>query len=186
MALLRHYDWLFSSAQNDLPADATARLFLLDYDVQSAQIAFEDFSAAKRAGESITRGGVGEGVARELHYAKTFVCAMMRVGRVAKDIASNARLFGIGGPTIKLAWRKKSAFFETYRKPRDAIEHVFGDDVVGQINLVLLNLGPGVLRVTEKPDMAAAVSVEALENAIAMRQEIVDAVIAGRPKQREV
>ena len=167
-----------ASWQSTVRGLASARLQLLDDDLRSAQISFEDYETAKRVlwDDTSSRDESNGARARVFHHAKNFVLAMRRVGRLAADISANRAVFGVvPSPLLRQAWKKKESFFQRYVDPRNAIEHIDGE-LKGKTSLVLMNMENDTLCVTQQD--RAEVNSGALQQAIALRDEIVAAVLA--------
>lgn len=119
MQLVSTGEWL------SLLAPTTPQLrFLscLDGDVQSVQVAYETYQHDGSQLEKLRGLALGEMNARVIHHAKTFVCAMRRVGRVL-EMADQKHFPREVAQVIKYQRKVTKAFFEQYVEPRNGIEH---------------------------------------------------------------
>ena len=63
-----------------------------------------------------------------MYHASCFVCAVHRARRLLESLSANRACFRDAvAEVIQLEWRKKHTFLESFRDPRDAIEHVDGE-----------------------------------------------------------
>ena len=154
-------------------------MLVFDVDVQSAQIALEDYLAAAAAQDSSESVGVDRAaLARQIHHAKVFVCSVRRVGRLLEDFSANRSIFSADvADAIKLIWKRNRSFFERYREPRNSIEHIDGE-IKGRTNWIMVNLVDDGLQVV--PGKTAQVSDDAVERVLKARNEVVAAVMSGR------
>lgn len=176
MSIVESIDWLHSSKAF---GELAVRLLLIDDDLRSAQLAYRDHSDALRVLEelnpTVDMQSHLEMMAEVFHYAKSFVCAMRRVGRLAEALVAHRSLLGEeAGDEVRIAWRKKKSFFDQYLAPRNAIEHIDGE-IPGKTTWILMNLGNDELMVTES--IRAEISAAALQRAISLRGEIVSAIL---------
>ena len=175
MRLVSSSEWLHRAF--DLTPAWQARLLLLDQDVQSVQLSFAAYEA------SLLRQGLapGPGVdalthAETFHHAKSFVCAIRRVARLASSIVSaRSSLTTAQSDGIQLAWRKKASFFDAYTAPRNAIEHI-DEAIPASDRIVLMNITAEALSVTDTPADSAPLTAHAVEKAVALRNELVTAL----------
>lgn len=166
------HDWLKTTSARENEA---IWLILFDLDIQSAQIALDDYLAARDALTSFSGPGVDRvALARVLHNAKVFVCAMRRLGRLLESMAANRSVFPPRvANAVQLAWKKHRSFLRTYQDPRNAIEHIDGE-VKGRTEWRMVNVVNDELEVV--PGRSAKVSGEALEVTLNIRSEIVEAL----------
>ena len=160
------------------------RLYLLDHDIASAQLALESYRAVM---QELKEDLVGDAVIRattvSLHHAKVFVCAMRRAARVLESLAATkAELPQPIADVVSLVWRKKKAMLGSYCGPRNAVEHIDGE-ITGKTNWTLVNLVNDALVVT--PGVEAAISSSCLNSLIAGRNEILESVKAFRDDAAE-
>lgn len=93
---------------------------LLGMDVENAAIAFRLFETSKAVPWS--HGASNREI---MHHAACFVCAVRRVGRLLETINRNRScLMPTVAEVVKLEWRKKKSFFDSFIQPRNAIEHI--------------------------------------------------------------
>ncbi len=197
-----------------LSREQRTRLYLLDQDVRSAHISLRDYQAVKNLGEDtrsvirsmtpFTSESFQEGHIQSaleslisledfhshnsysiLHYAKSFICAMRRIGRILEALSADRTIFPQPvAADIKLTWRKKQAMFESYRIPRDAIEHIVLEEVkamfeetpseTGSIFLLFTLGNNDTLYVTQ--DKSAEVSEKNLHSALDARNVIWESI----------
>lgn len=159
----------------DLSLEQHRWLFLLEQDIRSAMIAFVDYRATQVAIlNPLPFGACAVGTGELIHYAKVFVCAMRRAARTLEALSANRSAFPEKvGDTIQVAWRKRKKMFESYREPRDAIEHI-ASEVPKKDAWHVLNLLGDTLHVTE--DVGAEVSEKNLLSAIEAWDEIIGSV----------
>ena len=172
MKLLNSVDWLkeWISADPSIgPADKRIiHLLLLDEDIRSVHIALSDYLSAR---EHLAEGRTEE----VIHYGKSFVCAMRRVGHLLESLSVRKSIFpNPVADTIKVTWRKKKAMFDTYINARNAIEHIDGE-IHGKTHLVLISINNDRLLVTEKK--YAQISEKNYESAVNARNEIIESVL---------
>ncbi len=146
-------------------------LLLLDQEVQSLQLSYSAYKTTRARLESERPADV---IPELLHQAKVFVCAMRRFARLVETLAAGRSPFPGAQPEIKLAWKKKLSFLNTYIDPRNAIEHIDGE-VKPKSRWVLTNIENDQFKVTE--GSGAEVSDRALATALDLRGEIVAAAL---------
>lgn len=191
------------------------RLFLLDQDVLSAQISLRDYHKAQKLAEDTrsdiqslipntrtssqeeqNQSALSTLIALEythsntlhsiFHYAKSFICAMRRIGRVLEYLSRDSRIFPKPvTETIKLTWKKKRSMFYGYKDPRDAIEHVVDEtvkamsdkthDEIGGIFLLYTMGNNDNFFVTN--DKSSKISEKNLLSALEARNEIKESII---------
>ncbi len=201
-----------------LSIEQRTRLYLLDQDILSAQISLRDYRAAQSLEEDtrstlkslppFTRESSQEEHIQSalatlisledfhsltshsiLHYAKSFICAMRRIGRVLESLSEKRAIFPPPvAQIIRLTWRKKRTMFENYREPRDAIEHIaleevkaVSDEALGETGTTFLLYVLGnndTLFVTR--DKSAEVSEKNLQSALDARNEIEESIKTNR------
>lgn len=179
-------DWKRIILSRTSNMDALIRLSLLESDLESLRIAFEDYLAAKtevnRIVTVIAKTGMNEAMetskktawSRLFHHAKVFVVCMRRFARLLeatrahncdypKDVAS----------AITLSWKKKKSFFDQYIEARNAIEHIDGE--VNGYNKRFINLINDSLEVVAGKH--APITQTALCTVESSWNEIVDAIM---------
>lgn len=110
------------------------------------------------------------------HYAKSYICAMRRVGRLFEDLSSNRSLFvDTVSDVIKLVWKKKCSMFNSFIYPRNFIEHIDGE-IKGRTRWVIMNLHDNKLAVTE--NVKIKICQQNLDSAIDARNKIVNSTLA--------
>lgn len=109
MQLVNPMDWM---GRVKLDGQATVLLTLLDDDVASAQLAYADYrQATQRLERGVAPGFPNEALREARHHAKTFVCAMRRVGLLGQTLSGSRNLFPpTVAPDIKRAWQRKKTF----------------------------------------------------------------------------
>jgi len=156
---------------------------LLDIDTSSAQISFYEFKRSDELVNMLLLSNLQHteefynAVYSRLHHAKTFVTAVRRVGRIGEYISSKKSVFiyADAAAEVKLNWRKKKGFFESYVDARNAIEHIDGnypDEAIGKWKL--LELDGDILKVSQVEGQHAEVSDKALDSVIDFRNEFVE------------
>ena len=152
-------------------------LALLEGDLDSAQIAHEGYSRAKTqtwAPDAATRRTAQKHM---FHNAKTFVCAVRRIGRLLKSFAALSTGPGDLPPSavklVKQVWRKNRVLLESYVGPRDVIEHVDGE-MRGKPSAETLFVANNIEndRYQAAPGKEADLSESALTRLLAIRQAI--------------
>ena len=126
-------------AQTLIPAPMI-RLLMLESDLESLQLAFEDYDTARQqvnnAMASLVNSQNGlfsppvpnKVRARMFHSAKVFIVCMRRFARLLEAAKSRKNEYPPDvGEIIDLTWKKLRAFLDNYREARDAIEHIDGE-----------------------------------------------------------
>jgi len=119
---------------------AYIRLSLLESDLHSLRISYEDYLAAKNAvdvaisaiinnkEETDTKLQRKVAWSRMFHHAKVFIVCMRRFARLLEAAKTHKHEYPQDvGEVIKLTWRKNKFFFDRYREARNAIEHIDGE-----------------------------------------------------------
>jgi hypothetical protein len=175
---LINQDWLSYAI---LTGEQVVRLLLLDYDIESALVSLKDYRSAQNQLNQLTQtqADVQVPLIHLQHYAKSFVCAMRRAGRVLESLSANRSIYPKPvANTVKRVWGKKKSMFDSYIDPRNAIEHINGE-ILGKNSWRLLNLHNDTLFVTE--DKSAEISEKNLQSAIEARNEIIESIIQHMP-----
>lgn len=166
MALVTSDDW----EQAALGHEAATWMLLLDSDIQSCQIALADYSQCN------SRILDTDPSQRHymFHYAKTFVCAMRRIGRLLESIQSMRQILPPGTrAVVRLVWLRTKPMFDSYIDARNAIEHIEHKIRAGN-SWSMVKLIDDELEVTK--GHFAKISVQNLNSAIAARKEIVSSL----------
>jgi len=172
MKLVYSDDWTL--VQN-MSNEQIIRMLLLDDDLRSAQISFSDYKRVRNSifGENPVEDKMF--AKQAFHYAKSYICAMRRVGRLFEDLSSNRSLFDdTVSETIKLVWKKKRMMFNSFIDPRNIIEHIDGE-IKGKTRWKMMVLKDDELAVTE--DFKIEISQKYLNSAIDGRNEIVNSIL---------
>lgn len=179
-------DWMTLAERrwkDGLPnGNASMRLRLLEWDLESLRISLADYFAAQHA---VDRARFSpwpyQAGARMFHHAKVFVVCMRRFARLLESAKSKRHEYPREvGDAIDLTWRKSKAFFEKYREARDAIEHIDGE--VNGHNWRFLNLWGNQLEVVD--GRRADISQAALNAVEKVWADIVAAIM--RPVEARV
>ena len=98
--------------------DALKRFVLLNGDVEGATLSFRLFEDLRQLRDPAHNTAI-------MYHASCFICAVRRVGRLLKSLSDNRTCFRDPvAEVVRLEWRKKRAFFESFVDPRNAIEHI--------------------------------------------------------------
>ncbi len=152
-------------------------LGLLEDDFDSARIAHEGYLRA--AEERMATSATARCIQRKhvFHNARTFVCAIRRIGRLLQAFSSLSTgpgdLPASAVGLVRSIWKKKKSFLETYVGPRNVIEHVDGEmrgkPSAGSL-FVVNNIEHG--RYEAAPGEQADISRDAMVRVLAIRDEI--------------
>ena len=157
----------------DAPEAATL-LILLDRDVRNASIAFQLFETSKASFLS-RRNYIPE----MMHHASCFVCAVRRVARLLETLSSKRPgLKPTVAKVVKIEWRKKKSFFDSFIDPRDAIEHIDGE-VGGNTAVRFFTLMNDRFEVAN--GKSVTINREALTKTTESLDRIVDAILREYP-----
>lgn len=146
-------DWMTLAERrwkDGLPnGNASMRLRLLEWDLESLRISLADYFTAQREVDAARFSPwPHQAWARMFHHAKVFVVCMRRFARLLESAKSKRHEYPREvGDAIDLTWRKNKKVFERYRVVRDAIEHIDGE--VKGSNSRFLNLWGNQLEVVD-------------------------------------
>jgi len=91
---------------------------LFHRDVEGAEASFELFERLRLPPNPANNGMM-------MYHASCFVCAVRRAGRLLKlPSERRTRFCEPVARAVKLEWKKRHAYFESFKRPRDAIEHI--------------------------------------------------------------
>ena len=169
------------------------RIRLMESDLKSLRISFADYLAAKYQIDSLNldmADGQENGDnhtfrqdtwARMFHNAKVFVVCMRRFARILEAAKSRKHEYPNDiAQALDLVWKKNKAFFDDYRKTRNAIEHINGE--VNGFNRKFLNLWGDYFEVVD--GKRALITHKALKTVEEVWEEIVKAIM--RPTETRV
>jgi hypothetical protein len=101
--------------------DAVKYFTLYDYDVNGAYISYALYANLRGTINPLDNTEI-------MYHASCFVTAVHRVSRMHELMVSKKNLFEDPiANTIKLEWNKKRKFYESFKDPRNAIEHIDKD-----------------------------------------------------------
>ena len=114
-----------------------------------------------------------------IYHASCFVCAVRRAGRLLESLSRNSACFGPSvAQVIRLEWRKKKAFFDSFIQPRNAIEHIDAE-FRGKIQYALFNMHGDRLCVTNAK--AVTIDGKSLANVREARDTVAEAILQAYP-----
>ncbi len=173
-------------ATPELPAELELQLVvdMLEDDVTSVELAYRDFERALCGSRDFDSPSHAEARAAMFHHAKTFVCAMRRVGRMCEMLVSVCGRYKAGAK-VKVAWRKKKARLDSYIAPRNAIEHARAADSRHGALLLRTNLMNDKLWVSGDSTHAAVVNEAAVRSVKNLRDEVAAVVEEALVEQRD-
>ena len=115
-----------------------------------------------------------------LYHATCFVCAVRRVGRLLESMVAYSKCFKPEvAEVIKLEWKKKKTFFDSFIVPRNAIEHIDGE-VNTQTQTCYFNLWHNVFVVAT--DKKVTINDAAMEKLLSAKNAIAEAIIQHYPE----
>jgi hypothetical protein len=101
--------------------EALKRFTLFNGDVEGTCLAFRAFDNLKATRMPTNNIAL-------MYHASCFVCAVRRAGRLLKALSANPPCFRKPvAEVVRLQWRMKRAFFQSFVDARNAIEHIDGE-----------------------------------------------------------
>lgn len=172
---------------------AIIRLRLLESDLESLRIAFEDYTAAKYEVDltiaKIARGETDvdtynqqeRAQSRIFHHAKVFIVVMRRFARLLEAAKLHKHEYPHEiAEILDLTLKRTKVFFEDYCEARNAIEHIDGE--VNGYNKKFTNLHGNSLEVVD--GKRAHITQSALETVEKAWARIIDVIM--RPAEERV
>lgn len=150
---------------------------LLEMDIYNASISLRLFEAerSKPFFETPTTREI-------MFHASCFVCTVRRVGRLLENLVSQLSCLDPAvAKAVKLEWRKKKSFFDSFIEPRNAIEHI-DNEVRGKTAVRLFSLTNDRFEVTN--GNIVTINREALAKITESLDRIVDAIQTVYPDPR--
>lgn len=101
--------------------DALKRFTLFNGDVEGAGLSFRLFNELRAVCNHPSH------CAAIMYHGSCFVCAVRRAGRLLESLSANRNCFHASvAKVVCRTWKQKRAFFQSFAKPRNAIEHTDG------------------------------------------------------------
>lgn len=162
--------------------EISTMLMLLDCDVNSAELSYRLYREAAdeiNARFAAMASGVSEnfdkrpGSRAVFIHACNFVCAVRRAARLLESIVSERHQLPTRlADAIRIEWRKKRSFFDTFVDPRNAIEHIDGERTSHRFYQLLND------RLTVTDGNSVTIDDHALGQVLSVREAIADAVLS--------
>ena len=148
--------------------DALKRFVLFNGDVEGAILSFRLFDELKVLLNPTKNVAM-------MYHASCFICAVRRASRLLESLSNNGTCFRDPvAKVVRLEWRKKRAFFEKFRKPRDAIEHI-DEKVKDKTNWSFFNLDDDHFYVVDR--VSVEINHKSLDTLCSARDVIAVAII---------
>jgi hypothetical protein len=155
------YSLAFHEAQ-----DALKWFDLFNWDVEGATLSFRLYDELKSVIDPANNRAI-------MYHASCFVCAVRRAGSLLESLQKYKDCFRDPvAAVIKIEWNKKNTFFESFRIPRNAIEHT---DKIGRGKWSLFNLHYDLFCVVD--GVSVKINRTSLNKLCSARDAIAEAII---------
>lgn len=157
MALARHNE-----------GEALKRFALLNGDVEGACLSFHAFEELKATRMPVNSAAL-------MYHASCFICAVRRAGRLLESLSAHHTCFRHPvAEVVRLEWKKKRSFFQSFVNPRNAIEHI-DTEASGDTKWSFFNLHDDEFHVVD--GVSVCVNEESRDKTASSRNVIAEAII---------